>query len=309
MTENFFKAILYRRKKPFNDDVDKKLNDIMKHGKYEGYYHSEVFNQYLLFKLGKTVYAIRYVDNFNYKEYIEGIYIFNEKEKEKGKIIERELFLSDFSPSKFMIIKFFNYLKRKNIQTGVAALIKNEFKNKKDKCGVEYWKHCEFVANKSVELAKKYYADEDFQQICYYAGWFHDYLEDIKDSTKESLRDNILRCYIAPETANIVSCIVDVLTKKEGLSEEDYYSNIKNNYASLIVKAADTLHNSDYMRYDYLTKDILEKSFSYYLKHRSLINVLDDMRLKDFVNVIEDIISHNIKEKSKNYLMKGENNE
>jgi (p)ppGpp synthase/HD superfamily hydrolase len=128
-------------------------------------------------------------------------------------------------------------------------LTTNLFRGKKDKAGKPYILHCLKVMH--------YTKSDDEEVLCIAIG--HDILKDCFDDVRvgiKLLRDKGF-------TERIVAGIY-ALTKRPGLSYEDYKAQVKRNSDARKVKMADLRHNSDIRRLKGVTKKDVERVVRYH---------------------------------------------
>lgn len=131
-------------------------------------------------------------------------------------------------------------------------LIKKLFEGYVDKSNVPYHLHCIFVANKAKEIAQNIGLNDNEIRTVYLCGLLHDVVEDIYGDNPE-----VGLSFIEENYGSEVKEIVSLLTKQKNEKYNDYIKRVETNPKALIVKFADSLHNSDITRYS--LKDITDK--------------------------------------------------
>lgn len=109
-----------------------------------------------------------------------------------------------------------------------------------DKAGAPYIEHCKLVALRAKSMAKSLNLPEYKVQEIYLAGLYHDVIEDL-GYTKEDIEQ-------MTKSKNVAD-MVYVLTRKEGVSYEDYFNSVLTDKYCSIVKWADACHNSEVSRF------------------------------------------------------------
>lgn len=118
-------------------------------------------------------------------------------------------------------------------------------KNQKDESGVPCIEHVRKVSD--------YCSDENAKIVA----MLHDILEDT-----ECTRQDLENAGIPMELIDRIS----LLTKREGMSEEEYYSGIKADPCAREVKISDLLHNMDLSRLDNPSKYQINRNIRYLKK-------------------------------------------
>lgn len=129
-----------------------------------------------------------------------------------------------------------------------------------DKLGVDYIKHPEAVAN---EFEKNGEWDRAT------AAWLHDVVEDSGITTQELLDSGV--------PANVVE-VVDLLTRKDEVPDDEYYRLIAANPDALAVKLSDMRHNTDPDRQKLLEEPTRIRLINKY------IHAAEMLRQEDFAN-------------------------
>ncbi len=111
-----------------------------------------------------------------------------------------------------------------------------------DKAGVDYIQHPLYVASQVKTEQEKTVA------------LLHDVIED-SDVTVDDL--------LASGLSNEVVTAVQILTKKEGQSYQEYLEKVKSNNLARVVKLADLKHNSDLSRLKSVTNTAYERVKKY----------------------------------------------
>lgn len=111
-----------------------------------------------------------------------------------------------------------------------------------DKAGVDYIQHPLYVASQVKTEQEKTVA------------LLHDVIED-SDVTVDDL--------LASGLSNEVVTAVQILTKKEGQSYQEYLEKVKSNNLARVVKLADLKHNSDLSRLKSVTNTDYERVKKY----------------------------------------------
>lgn len=138
-----------------------------------------------------------------------------------------------------------------------------EFRNTWDKGGQRYSEHLYYVSNKAIN---KYYnhhsISSDDVRIVKVVGLLHDLVEDKKEWTIERLRE--------VGFSDVVIEAIDLLTKKDNQTYDEYIDGISKNQYAICVKLADLEHNMDLRR---LT-EVTEKDFERFLKYKKAYDYL-----------------------------------
>lgn len=122
------------------------------------------------------------------------------------------------------------------------AIAKKAHAGQVDKAGVDYIQHPLYVASQVKTEQEKTVA------------LLHDVIED-SDVTVEDL--------LASGLSNEVVTAVQILTKKEGQSYQEYLGKVKSNNLARVVKLADLKHNSDLSRLKSVTNTDYERVKKY----------------------------------------------
>jgi (p)ppGpp synthase/HD superfamily hydrolase len=122
------------------------------------------------------------------------------------------------------------------------AIAKKAHAGQVDKAGVDYIQHPLYVASQVKTEQEKTVA------------LLHDVIED-SDVTVDDL--------LASGLSNEVVTAVQILTKKEGQSYQEYLEKVKSNNLARIVKLADLKHNSDLSRLKSVTNTDYERVKKY----------------------------------------------
>lgn len=122
------------------------------------------------------------------------------------------------------------------------AIAKKAHAGQVDKAGVDYIQHPLYVASQVKTEQEKTVA------------LLHDVIED-SDVTVEDL--------LASGLSNEVVTAVQILTKKEGQSYQEYLEKVKSNNLARVVKLADLKHNSDLSRLKSVTNTDYERVKKY----------------------------------------------
>ena len=125
-----------------------------------------------------------------------------------------------------------------------------------DKVGVDYIEHPALVAHRVRQYSETPQAAA--------AAWLHDVIEDTP-VTAEDLREAGL-----PDDVIIA---VELLTKREGQSLEDYCAGVRENPIALAVKQADVDDNTDPARTAQLPGETRERLAAKYARTRQLLGV------------------------------------
>ena len=121
-------------------------------------------------------------------------------------------------------------------------LVRELFKDRKDKAGKHYINHLLFVCENVETIQEKIVA------------LLHDTLEDIEEISYKVL--------VFSFGINVAQS-VDILTKQKNMKYKDYIKTIKGNYIATNVKLADLKHNLDLTRLNKVTKRDLERTKKY----------------------------------------------
>ena len=122
------------------------------------------------------------------------------------------------------------------------AIAKKAHAGQVDKAGVDYIQHPLYVASQVKTEQEKTVA------------LLHDVIED-SDVTVDDL--------LASGLSNEVVTAVQILTKKEGQSYQEYLEKVKSNNLARVVKLADLKHNSDLSRLKSVTNTDYERVKKY----------------------------------------------
>ena len=142
-------------------------------------------------------------------------------------------------------------------------IIETAFAGKKDKGGKPYIEHLKRVA----ENAKNYFKGSDYLEELETIALLHDLLEDCPEWTKEHLQ--------AIFKDVLVVGSVYTLTKRDGLTYEQYIQNIRNDRFARAVKLSDLKDNMDLTRLSELSEKDIERVKKY---HKSYVLLLGDGR-------------------------------
>ena len=143
-----------------------------------------------------------------------------------------------------------NYLKMFN---DAHRLAWNCFAEVKDKGGKPYLEHCEIVANGAYSVAKALGLDNADCMVAAIAGMLHDVVEDT-EITKEDIESD----YNA-----LIAEIVDNVSKRPGEKREAYFDRVFSHQLSMVVKFADSNHNSQLNRIDAPSAHMVKKCAGY----------------------------------------------
>jgi (p)ppGpp synthase/HD superfamily hydrolase len=133
-----------------------------------------------------------------------------------------------------------------------VEIVKEAFKDKKDKAGMPYVNHLERVSSK--------FESEILKTIAI----LHDILEDCPEWNKEKLLK------VFPNS--VVEAVV-CLTHKEGQSYNDYISQIMTNKLSVAVKIEDLKDNMDTTRLNSIANSDIIRLKKYRLAYSRLVNL------------------------------------
>lgn len=133
-------------------------------------------------------------------------------------------------------------LSRTHVENFVAEL----FKGKTDRGGVPYIQHCKAVAN-GLPVSINHH--------CVFAALCHDVIEDIEDGRQKMLDFGL---------NSLVVRIVELVTKVEGESYDEYKAKVMSTRESMLIKLADLKHNMDITRLKKLTDKDCERLKQYH---------------------------------------------
>lgn len=148
-------------------------------------------------------------------------------------------------------------------QTAIAySIVSTAFADVMDKGGRPYFEHCLAVCRKLGP-----YCTEELKHVAL----LHDYLEDIKDSSKEGL----LKLGFRPDVIESVYLVSKLKERNEIYTDgvldlKKYYDLIKTNQMATLVKMSDLRHNSDLRRLKGSTEKDLERSNKYLVAYFEL---------------------------------------
>lgn len=117
-------------------------------------------------------------------------------------------------------------------------LVMNKFVGIVDKGGNDYYIHCFTVGKSAYHVGKVLFKDEMRAKRCELVGILHDIVEDT-DVTVEDI-ENLFGKHVAE--------LVDNVTKRPGESRDSYHNRVFSSKYSMIVKFADSNHNSQINR-------------------------------------------------------------
>jgi (p)ppGpp synthase/HD superfamily hydrolase len=137
-----------------------------------------------------------------------------------------------------------------------------EFKSNLDKGGQPYHEHLFYVSNRAVDEYCKNSISSYQVTTIKVVGLLHDLLEDKKDWTIEDLKK--------VGFSDVVTEAIDLLTKKDNQTYDEYIDGISKNQYAICVKLADLEHNMDLRR---LT-EVTEKDFERFLKYKKAYDYL-----------------------------------
>lgn len=146
-------------------------------------------------------------------------------------------------------------------------IVEREFAGIVDKAGAPYINHLLFVAEKAKEVAIEFGLDPEIHEV---AGLLHDLVEDIDHWTVDR---------VAMEFGEEVAEIVDYVSKRpeeKGVNRPIYLARLKGNIGAIVVKIADTLHNSDFTRFANPDEATIAKSNGYGVLCVELIELLNE---------------------------------
>lgn len=138
-------------------------------------------------------------------------------------------------------------------------IIGKAFAGKKDKAGRPYTEHLFRVA----ENAKQYFEGNEYHEDLYIIALLHDLLEDCPEWTETHI--NAIFQNVA------ITSSVLILTKKEGLSYDEYIKNISGNRMARAVKLADLKDNMDLTRLSELTEKDIDRIKKYHKSYNTLL--------------------------------------
>lgn len=127
------------------------------------------------------------------------------------------------------------------------------FMGVKDKGGNDYLLHCETVSNGAFAVAKALNLDYEQCMVAAIAGMLHDVVEDT-DITKED---------IEKDYSDLIAEIVDNVSKVKGESREVYFERVFSHQLSMVVKFADSNHNSQLNRIENPSAHMVKKCAGY----------------------------------------------
>lgn len=133
------------------------------------------------------------------------------------------------------------------------GLAKNCFEGVVDKAGAPYFRHCIAVADGAYAVADALGKTVNECDSAWIAGMLHDVVED-SDVTVESIE----RIF-----GPLVAQIVDNVSKRPGESRRQYFSRVFSHEFSMIVKFADSNHNSQLNRIKNPTPYMVKKCAGY----------------------------------------------
>lgn len=148
-------------------------------------------------------------------------------------------------------------------QTAIAySIVATDFMNVLDKGGRPYFEHCLAVCRKLGP-----YCTEELKHVAL----LHDYLEDIKGSSKEGL----LKLGFRPDVIEAIYLVSKLAERTEiytdgKLDLQKYYDLIKTNQMATLVKMSDLRHNSDLRRLKGSTEKDLERANKYLVAYFEL---------------------------------------
>lgn len=123
----------------------------------------------------------------------------------------------------------------------------------KDKGGNPYFDHCETVAVGAYNVAKALGLDEDMCMVAKISGMLHDVVED----TNVTVND------IKNQFGALIATVVDNVSKRKGESRELYFRRVFSHQLSMVVKFADSNHNSQLNRIKNPSAHMVKKCAGY----------------------------------------------
>lgn len=122
-----------------------------------------------------------------------------------------------------------------------------------DKGGNPYFDHCVTVADGAYNVAKALGLDEDLCMVAKIAGMLHDVVED----TEVSVDD------IESQFGALIAVVVDNVSKRKDESRELYFRRVFSHQLSMVVKFADSNHNSQLNRIENPSAYMVKKCAGY----------------------------------------------
>ena len=135
-------------------------------------------------------------------------------------------------------------------ETKARDIVKDLFKNDKDKAGEPYFNHCLTVAERAKKTAIEN-GYEDIADMCYIVGLFHDAMED-KGLGFHEMGKLAESFPVAME--------VYILSRRKHEKYDDYLERVKESKIATIVKICDLFHNGDVSRFKILEEQNKHRS-------------------------------------------------
>ncbi len=140
------------------------------------------------------------------------------------------------------------------------TIVERAFAKKVDKAGSPYIGHCAFVAQYAYQLGQQYaelhdFKDHQYPKLCYIVGLCHDVIEDCDQCYVDEVLDCIRERFNKYLTSSIIIAALQILTRRDDEKYSAYMKRIETNLLAMIVKCADTKHNSMFVRF----KDVPER--------------------------------------------------
>lgn len=133
-----------------------------------------------------------------------------------------------------------------------------------DKIGRAYIHHPRTVAALTAEAAFQRGWSATRMDIAIDVAWLHDVLEDTRVTAE------MMRVLGVPE---VTLEHVETLTRRKGVSAEDYYDRIKGDPITLLVKEMDIHHNTDPLRMRVLDEATRQRLRAKYAKAREALGL------------------------------------
>lgn len=122
-----------------------------------------------------------------------------------------------------------------------------------DKAGKQYIGHCDAVADGAFAVAKALNLDYEMWWVAKIAGMLHDVVEDTELTTED----------IEAQFGALIAGVVDNVSKRPGEGRELYFRRVFSHQLSMVVKFADSNHNSQLNRIENPSAHMVKKCAEY----------------------------------------------
>lgn len=122
-----------------------------------------------------------------------------------------------------------------------------------DKAGKQYIGHCDAVADGAFAVAKALNLDDEICWVAKIAGMLHDVVEDTELTAED----------IEAQFGALIAVVVDNVSKRPGEGRELYFRRVFSHQLSMVVKFADSNHNSQLNRIENPSAHMIKKCAGY----------------------------------------------